>query len=559
MEGGGLKEGEVIGGRYRLLRKLGQGGEGSVYLARHLATGALWAVKILPKKEGSSELHELQVSKKLRHPGVLQATDLLEDQNFFYLIMEYIPGGSLKEKGNLSADEFLEIACGLSEILAYLHSEKNSVLHLDLKPSNILLREDGSPVLIDFGGALRKREEQEMVHMGTRGYAAPEQYDPLGTADERTDIYGFGAAMYSVFYGKIYEPEANRPWIQEKGKTRKSGKKWEKKIRKILVHCLKEKKEERISTSRELHLQWKKILRQKRREEKQRQYFMAAGILAGVMALTAYSLLHFPGQSKEEASSHLLAQAEYLGFEQAVHCYEKVILEHPQNGRAYQGLLSRITEDGSFSLEEEEILRKILYENYGGQGQTVLEELQKNAEAYGNFAYETGIAYWYYFEGSGGRSAAASWFEEAEDFGKKMEKEPLWIEMAAIHARIGSYYGKLLAGDEQEKYLPLYWEDLSGLYRSEKLQTERIHLQIENELLDFMILHFHVFTSQEDKRKEAETIIEEIIEEIIREIQEEDGEKNAYDGKEEERQALYEKARQAREAVGRVFQVQRDP
>ena len=77
-EGGALKTGQVIGGKYQLVKKLGQGGEGSVYLARHLATGAYWAVKILPRREGEWQIHELQVSKGLRHPGILQITDILE-------------------------------------------------------------------------------------------------------------------------------------------------------------------------------------------------------------------------------------------------------------------------------------------------------------------------------------------------------------------------------------------------------------------------------------------------------------------------------------------------
>ena len=551
-EGGALKTGQVIGGKYQLVKKLGQGGEGSVYLARHLATGAYWAVKILPRREGEWQIHELQVSKGLRHPGILQITDILEEGEYFCLIMEYIRGGSLKVRKNLSADEFLKIAWRLSRILVCLHTGDKPVLHLDLKPSNILLKEDGFPVLIDFGIAMKKKGEQTKSHLGTRGYAAPEQYDPLGTADERTDIYGFGAAMYFVFYGKRYDPAARPSGPAGNRKEKpciKAGRKWEKKIRKILMECLREEKEERLQDSRELQQLWEKVLRSRKRAEGRRQLLFAVGVLAGAAGLILYSIGESLRQPERDNALRLLEQAEYLGLEQAVSNYQEAIRENPREGKAYRRMLERMTEDGNFSLEEEADLKEVIYGTYGADGKTVLEYLKENEEEYGSFAYEAGMAYWYDYEGSAGRSAGARWFEEAEKFGAELDEPPKWQNAAAVYARIGKYYSRLLDREEQETVLPVYWEDLSGLYDSEKGQMEeRVQRQVEHELLDFMILYFHVFSGQEEKYREAEKLIAEITNETHR--REKEGENP------EEEKILLEKAAKAEEAVERIRKTQ---
>lgn len=538
-EGGGLKKGDIIGEKYQLLRALGRGGEGSVYLARHLATGVLWAVKAVPESQRAQCLRELEMARRFRHPGILQIADYLEEEGYCFLVMEYIRGGSLKDRDGLTLEEFLRLSCQIAGILVCLHTGPRPVLHLDLKPANILLREDGTPVLIDFGIALEKNAAFGNRSFGTRGFAAPEQFDARQAPDERTDLFGFGAAMYSAFYGKAYEPGQPPEVRAETGRE----KRWEKKARKILISCLEEDREKRMQSSRELYLALRRLGRRRERAAKRRGILGAAGLFLSVLFFLVGLTAAFEGDAKEGRREELLSQAEHLGYEQAVSCYQEAVRLAPQEGEAYQGLLSRMLEDGSFALEEEERLKETLYGFLDDQGKTPLERLKENPEAYGAFAYRAGIAYWYYYAGSGGKAAAGSWFEEAASLSGSLEKRPVWERDARIHAKISRYYDRLLQKEEGEQYLPLYWQDLTGLFQTEGGQMEEtVRRQVEEELLNFMILHFSVF--QEEPEREAEA------EEILKRIR-----KGGEEEKEQEnREALQEKVSQAEAAVRRVYQ-----
>ena len=271
--------------------------------------------------------------------------------------------------------------------------------------------------------------------------------------------------------------------------------------------------------------------------------------MAGAAGLILYSIGESLRQPERDNALRLLEQAEYLGLEQAVSNYQEAIRENPREGKAYRRMLERMTEDGNFSLEEEADLKEVIYGTYGADGKTVLEYLKENEEEYGSFAYEAGMAYWYDYEGSAGRSAGARWFEEAEKFGAELDEPPKWQNAAAVYAKIGKYYSRLLDREEQETVLPVYWEDLSGLYDSEKGQMEeRVQRQVEHELLDFMILYFHVFSGQEEKYREAEKLIAEITNETHR--REKEGENP------EEEKILLEKAAKAEEAVERIRKTQ---
>ena len=138
-----LQTGDVVAGKYRLLRPLGRGGEGSVWLSLHLQTEQLWAVKEIPRGRDGQEFHELNMLKKLNHPSLVRILDVQEDTEAVYLIMEYIRGHNLaqmiRQQGRMSAEQVLEVGCQISRVLQYLHSRPSPVYHLDIKPSNIIL------------------------------------------------------------------------------------------------------------------------------------------------------------------------------------------------------------------------------------------------------------------------------------------------------------------------------------------------------------------------------------------------------------------------------------
>lgn len=204
----------VIADRYRILSKLGQGGMSIVYLALDECTNKHWAIKEV-RKDGKQNYEvvkqglvaETKILKELNHPNLPKIEDVLDEGDFFLIVMDYIEGKTLseklQEKGTLQQDLVIQCAWQLCDVLDYLHTRKPSIIYRDMKPSNIMVKPDGSIVLIDFGTAREYKSEgiQDTTCLGTRGYAAPEQFGGMGQSDARTDIYCLGATLYHLLTG----------------------------------------------------------------------------------------------------------------------------------------------------------------------------------------------------------------------------------------------------------------------------------------------------------------------------------------------------------------------
>lgn len=207
-----LKTGDILDGKYRIRGLLGQGGMSRVYFAENKTADAVWAVKEVQKRGYidqwaviQSLITEKEILKGLRQRGIVSVSDVLETKEAFYLVMEYIEGETLEKcirRSRLKMESALEYARQICELLGYLHSREIPILYQDLKPANLMRRKDGSIVLIDFGTARKyqKKEKEKMLCLGTRGYAAPEQYEgkSMGAA---TDIYAFGMLFLYMLTG----------------------------------------------------------------------------------------------------------------------------------------------------------------------------------------------------------------------------------------------------------------------------------------------------------------------------------------------------------------------
>ena len=199
-------------GKYTVIRELGQGGEGCVYLARDEDLQRLVAIKEINRtgQDGEEEkrlVKEADFLQQLRHPMLPVVYDLLWE-DAWYLVMEYIQGTTLREYVARNGCVREERACTWAEqmldILAYLHTRKTPVIYRDLKPDNIMVCPDGRLKLVDFGAAFRRSfgGEKERGMAATLGYAAPEQLAGQGAyADERSDIYAFGKVLYFIVTG----------------------------------------------------------------------------------------------------------------------------------------------------------------------------------------------------------------------------------------------------------------------------------------------------------------------------------------------------------------------
>jgi len=202
--------GDLFDNRYRILEILGQGGMSRVYLAENIKLGTLWAIKEIEKKPymKTDLLIEPNILKKLSHPALPRIFDIVENNEYLYIIVDYIKGASmdklLKTDVKFPEDDVVEWARQICDVLIYLHNFKpNPIIYRDMKPSNIMLTDDGKVKLIDFGIAreFKQDSDNDTVYIGTRGYAAPEQYGS-GQTSVKTDIYSLGVTLYHLITGK---------------------------------------------------------------------------------------------------------------------------------------------------------------------------------------------------------------------------------------------------------------------------------------------------------------------------------------------------------------------
>lgn len=199
----------VLFGKYRLCRILGTGRAGTVFLAMHIRLEEYRAVKRVPKSFVDYERfrREAFVLKELRHPGIPIVYDLEEDEDYSYLIEEYLEGESLYDlvgrQGHLSREEAVSYSLQLARIVEYLHiAGPTPILHLDLQPKNLLLCH-GIIKLIDFDHAADPVSANAACERyGTIGCAAPEQYVQGEMLDERTDLYAIGVILYYLLNGR---------------------------------------------------------------------------------------------------------------------------------------------------------------------------------------------------------------------------------------------------------------------------------------------------------------------------------------------------------------------
>lgn len=199
-----LLPGQLLHGRYRIVRLLGSGGMSSVYLAEdERLAGKHWAIKVSKPAVRDMEqlVHEARLLTALRHPHLPLIVDFYppDASGRAYLVMEYIEGVTLGERMRerpISFAEAIGYAMPICEALSYLHSRHPPIVFRDMKPSNIMLTRLGHVKLIDFGIArnVDADKEHDTVKLGTVGFAAPEQYDGK-QSDARTDLYGIGALL----------------------------------------------------------------------------------------------------------------------------------------------------------------------------------------------------------------------------------------------------------------------------------------------------------------------------------------------------------------------------
>ena len=216
-DGGLLSPGEMFHG-CEVREKLGVGASGEVYLVRHMMLDSLFALKLrrAPETTVGDEpvkrfMREAKIAARIQHPNLVRVHDAGYDEakSAYYLVMDYVSGGTLRERigfgGPLSPGEALEIVRQVASALdagSYF-----GVVHRDIKPENILFTEDGRVKLVDLGIAKMRTDDSLSTStgktFGTPAYMAPEQALDASSVDARADIYSLGIVLFEMLSGRL--------------------------------------------------------------------------------------------------------------------------------------------------------------------------------------------------------------------------------------------------------------------------------------------------------------------------------------------------------------------
>lgn len=204
---------DKIANRYQIKRLLGQGGMADVYLAYDEIMNREVAIKVLRQKFADDPqalvrfIREASAVRKLSHPNVVEIYDVGESGDLHYLVMEYIPGMTLKEliakSGKMSATKAIGMMKELTSAVAEAH--KNNIIHRDIKPQNVLIHKNGQLKITDFGIAVAANSMQVTANnaiMGSSHYLAPESAAGL-VPDFRVDIYALGIVFFELLCGSV--------------------------------------------------------------------------------------------------------------------------------------------------------------------------------------------------------------------------------------------------------------------------------------------------------------------------------------------------------------------
>ena len=478
-----LEIGSIIDGKYKILNKIGQGGMSVVYLAMNERATKQWAIKEV-RKDGVKDydvvrqglIAETDILKRLNHPHLPSIIDVIDRDDTFLIVMDYIEGKSLdywlKKDGAQPQEKVVEWAKQICDVLGYLHSRKPPIIYRDLKPANVMLKPDGQIMIIDFGTAREFKETsiEDTSCLGTQGYAAPEQYGGHGQTDARTDIYTLGATMYHLLTGHNpslppYEMYPIRRW----NPALSSG------LEKIVLKCTQRNPNDRYQNCAELMYaleHYGELDSAYRRKQSIKWKSFVASCALTVVSL-AGSIGFKVAESKTIKNSYdgyISEATKVTTQEERADYYEKAIKIDPEREEGYLELLDLFVygadkNERDFNRDETAEMTAIL--GYKGTGNRTNESyFERNKEGYDEFAFRMGVYYFYYYEGGGsaGKSMAQPWFEKAQK-GTTLDADKL--QLAERFAKISGYYASLDSSDEtgygSSASYGDYWTDLTNL------------------------------------------------------------------------------------------------
>jgi serine/threonine-protein kinase len=507
--------GTVLEGKYEILKQIGKGGMSKVYLAMDKRLNKQWAVKEIQRRGRDEERNEVVVNsamveanmiKSLDHYHIPHINDILEYEDYIYVVMDYIEGESLMKiiqvEGPQSQAQVIKWGKQLCDALNYLHTRKPAIIYRDMKPSNVMIKPDGDVKLVDFGIAREYKERNiaDTTVLGTVGYAPPEQFGG-GQTDARADIYALGTTLYHAVTGhgptkgEAYIIEPIRNW-----NANLSGG-----LEKIIMKCTKQNPAERYQNCTELMYD----LEHYREVDDaflsvQRSKLKTFGVVLGLAVV--FLLVGIFGQvmrvydiNQDYTVAINEAKTENVDYAKKAQSYLRALELKPTSEEAYTGLIDTYSAS-TFGTDESHDLLGMVKPN--------LETL-KTEPFFPKLVFDIGTLYWYSYsygqngdDGTSGKNtkmtSAIPWFEYLINYADTDAQNEYYLankDIANVYYNIGKFHEdisikqrKLIDDGEYIKY----WEnieELQQLLREDIEQKDDVKFAVDELVMDAIIAY----------------------------------------------------------------------
>ena len=491
-----LQVGSLLDKKYKILSEVGHGGMSVVYLAINERANKTWAVKEV-RKDGVCNFEavkqglvvETDMLKKLNHPYLPSIIDVIDAEDSFLIVMDYIEGKSLqsvlKNSGAQPQDKVIKWGIQLCDVLGYLHSREPAIIYRDMKPANVMLKPTGDITLIDFGTA-REFKDRSMVEdttcLGTRGYAAPEQFGGRGQTDPRTDIYCLGATLYHLVTGHspAEPPYEIKPLSYWDPAFYGSG------LEQIINKCCQQDPAARYQSCAELmydleHVHDMDVVVQRKRAQKWNAFIASIAVFAvGVVGTIGFSIAK--NAAMRESYDYYVDQAKVAAdFNSFTENIKQAINVDPGNYNAYDVLVSRIEQDGVFDLQTEwPALMACMNGTDDSGNKNENQLLNEDPQNYGDIQFRIGRLHFLMTAGTDSNlKDSVGYFNRALNQGGMAESTDPAVQVKANIAKslstIGASIDSLNSGgnlftDQEYGYVDLY-SDLTEIVNSYTIES----------------------------------------------------------------------------------------
>lgn len=544
-----LEIGSLVDGKYKILNVVGRGGMSVVYLAMNEKANKQWAIKEV-RKDGVSNFDvvkqglivETDMLKKFNHPLLPSIVDVIDTDGTFLIVMDYIEGkplsDSLSENGALPQEDVIKWAIQLCDVLGYLHRQTPPIIYRDMKPANVMLKPDGNITLIDFGTAREYKIEnlEDTTCLGTRGYAAPEQFGGQGQTDPRTDIYCLGATLYHLVTGHNpseppYEMYPIRYWDESLSQG----------LETIILKCTQNNPADRYQSCDELlyaleHYEELDDIYVKKQKRKLRFFLLT------VFCMIASFAVAFGANKKrkEVISADYETQMERAATTDdkitKIVSYTTAIAIRPENVEPYEELIQTCASDLVIDEEEATLFNRLsigglktelnkMIDNNGSKVKIPggikindvkpFDTLMKNPADYTNICYKIGEALWFYYETDtdvSKKTIPINWFHKvtiSKDADEDHKKN------AQMYEKIGEFYRTIQMlysqGTDAGEYKNL-WQYFQTLLSKDSLEhtQEAIKVRLYEEVINNITTYAASFKNDGVEKSDLLSTIQKI-------------------------------------------------